>query len=620
MTEKSQGSGGIPEKYAKLKQAEAAGLLTPKSLLLAFEASVLVDETAIDDFVNSHADSRFIVRSAHLQEDASDLSLAGHFWSSGPVVASELHETIQRAQKENALVLNSLASSEAFAHPSSPHPAGPKLILQAYIEHSIGGVLFSPWSFFPDYAYVEYSESGVKEVVGGQDSINAVLCLDDEYSDPLPMPLEQSSLKQQLVSVCLQLRQLYDFPVDCEWAYESQKQQVIVLQVRPQTHSVGPILLESRLDPRSSAIPRNWQFTALSESLGRLSPLSYSLLKQLYTKSIPMFKALGCKAENVDFMTLAPDGTVLVEPELEAGFYSMTLFGGFKRGIQKSKLASEAESALRQYDCSAKFDYETLQQLFEYWMATNLLSAGAGRNNTETATTLESSHAYELSWPVSLEPPTAPKHDANSDRFVALNSWGRALFLFELNKLKQQLRQSHLAEQRQQQSSNNEKTTQRRPDYRFFADWQTLTKNGMAASKVELTKAYQHKLAPLALYDFALSNDADSADVQVLSSRQSVEGPLHIIKRPAGKKQPIPEGCILVAPYFDNHWVSQIKSLKGIVVNKGSRLSHSAIVAREYDVPYYVVPELGLEQWGQGQRFALDPTTANHFAVKKISP
>ena len=327
---------GIPAKYATLKQAELAGLNVPQSLLLNGEHT----NASVVAFLAQLTDRRFIVRSANLSEDESDYSLAGHFWSSEAIDKSLVAETIIQAQKENQTMLDTLQLT-----------AAPQLILQEYIEHKVGGVLFSPWSFFPDYAYIEYSEHGVKSVVEGASSEGVVLSLEGEFDDPLSFPESLKHLKSELVSLCYQLRQVFDFPVDCEWAYDIQNQCVVVLQVRPQTHLVGPILPCSQsnsdllgewskgCDTAEISSPafdstRDWQFTALSESLGRLSPLSFSLLHQLYVDAIPTFRLLGCKAKTVDFMVYAPDGTVLVDTALEKAFYQLTLFGGFQRGMR----------------------------------------------------------------------------------------------------------------------------------------------------------------------------------------------------------------------------------------------------------------------------------------------
>lgn len=587
---------GVPAKYATLKQAERAGLTVPRSLLLDGEHS----EANIAQFLDASADSRFIVRSAVESEDSHEYSLAGHFWSSAAVTRELVAETIIQAQQANQAVLDSLQST-----------SHPPLILQEYIEHTVGGVLFSPWSFFTDYAYIEYSDAGVKRVVEGGESHSAVLCIDAQSADPLPLLDALRHLKSELASLCNQLRGIYDFPVDCEWAYDSQKHCVVVLQVRPQTHFVGPVLPYSKADVNSlndwsghgidhaitsADLSEAWQFTALSESLGRLSPLSFSLLRQLYTDSIPTLHSLGCKAKAVDFMCYAPDGTILVDPSYEQSFYKMTLFGGFQRGMHQAKIQQEAQRAMSEYDHSAAFSYDILLQLFRYWIAANICSAGAGRESLEGSSASDSPHAYELAWVTEL----AIEKPDKLNSWNELNRWGRALFLFELNKLKRELRQATQQTNDKTEPHNSSQQNSNADNYKLFCTWREYQ-----AGDYQSGKSRQYQQAPYALYDFALLSADETGDIQSLASSKTVEGPVYIIENPSVVND-IPADCILITPYFDNRWVGLIRHCKGIVVTRGSRLSHSAIVAREYDVPYYVMPQLSLDALQSGQQMVLD--------------
>lgn len=66
------------------------------------------------------------------------------------------------------------------------------------------------------------------------------------------------------------------------------------------------------------------------------------------------------------------------------------------------------------------------------------------------------------------------------------------------------------------------------------------------------------------------------------------------------------EGCILVTKQTDPGWVILFPSIKGLVVERGSMLSHSAIVAREMGIPAVVgVPGL-MNQLHTGDRIRLD--------------
>ena len=589
-------SKGLPAKYVTLKQAESAGLIVPQSLLLSGDHT----DADIEQFLQPLTNSRFIVRSASVAEDNHDHSFAGHFWSSEAVAKSLVAETIIQAQQENQAVLYSLQST-----------SHPQLILQEYIEHNVGGVLFSPWSFFPDYAYIEYSEHGVKQVVEGCISDSAVLSLDEQYEDPLPLSDSLNHLKFELVWLCHQLREVYDFPVDCEWAYDSKKHCVVVLQVRPQTHFVGPVLPYSKTDAHSlndwsghgiddaitsTDLSEAWQFTALSESLGRLSPLSFSLLQQLYTDSVPTLHLLGCKAKAVDFMCYTPDGTVLVDPSREQSFYKLTLFGGFQRGMHQAKIQQEAQRAMSEYDHSAAFSYDILLQLFRYWIAANICSAGAGRERLEGSFASDSPHAYELAWVTEL----AIEKPDKLNTWHELNRWGRTLFLFELNKLKRELRQATQQTNDKTDLHNPSPQNSNADDYKLFCTWSEYQTGDYQSGK-----SRQHQQAPYALYDFALLSADETGDIQSLASSKTVEGPAYIVENPSVVND-IPADCILITPYFDNRWVGLIRHCKGIVVTRGSRLSHSAIVAREYDVPYYVMPQLSLDALQSGQQIVLD--------------
>lgn len=115
------------------------------------------------------------------------------------------------------------------------------------------------------------------------------------------------------------------------------------------------------------------------------------------------------------------------------------------------------------------------------------------------------------------------------------------------------------------------------------------------AGDFQIAKARQHLQARYALY-----SSGSAGGIQSLASAKTVEGTVFIIETPSSFKGDIPKDCILVSPYFDNRCVICIHMLKGIAFSRGSRLSHSAIVAREYNVPYGAISDLNLESLEQG--------------------
>jgi phosphoenolpyruvate-protein kinase (PTS system EI component) len=69
-----------------------------------------------------------------------------------------------------------------------------------------------------------------------------------------------------------------------------------------------------------------------------------------------------------------------------------------------------------------------------------------------------------------------------------------------------------------------------------------------------------------------------------LTNNHQLEG---VIWNP--KTTPVPpQKAIYCDEIFDNRLVSLIPNLKGIIVGSGSHLAHSAIVAREHNIPFII--------------------------------
>ncbi len=551
----------LSSKYRYLQRAGELGLVTPQTLLILED----IDAQAIRAFIKETGAKRFIVRSMNACEDGSEHSYAGHFWSSEAIAADEISNTIRIANEKNKQALTTLNLE-----------ATPQLMLQEYIEHSLGGVLFAPWSFFSDYFYIEYSTKSVQEVVAGN-STPAVLSLNIKHTPPL-LHDDLAFMAEKLAKVVNTLQGEFTFLLDCEWVYSKEKDVIVVLQVRPQTHLVGAIQSATPEVVEEFSVTSNWKFGALSESLGNLSPLSFSLLEQLYKDSLSTFQSIGYKAEKVDFLLRLPDGTVLVDPAREKTFYQSTLTGGFWKSFrapQWQKKAHDFLATLADFQKSP-FSYQILLTLFQLWTVANILSEGSGREN------ISLTHAYEISWHQAL-----PLADISSKpkEWNALNTFLRDLFFYELNKLKQ-----NISEQKQN----------------VFCHWQEYISNDF--NKAEQR---QHCDAPYAIYDFSNINsgnekDGEGSSFQSIGAKKIGSGRLFIIENPARFHQTIPAGSIVLAPYFDNRWVHHIQHLKGIITHKGSQLSHSAIVAREYGVPFCVVDNEAVQDLKQGDEITLD--------------
>ena len=73
-----------------------------------------------------------------------------------------------------------------------------------------------------------------------------------------------------------------------------------------------------------------------------------------------------------------------------------------------------------------------------------------------------------------------------------------------------------------------------------------------------------------------------------------VRGVVCVVRDP--RNAHLPAGCILVADHTDPGWIMLFPSASGLLVERGSLLSHSAIVARELGIPA-VVSIRGLTEW-----------------------
>ncbi len=94
-----------------------------------------------------------------------------------------------------------------------------------------------------------------------------------------------------------------------------------------------------------------------------------------------------------------------------------------------------------------------------------------------------------------------------------------------------------------------------------------------------------------------------------------VKGKVRIIKNPANAK--LEHGEILVAEYTDPGWIMLFPAASGILVERGSLLSHSAIVSRELGIPAVVGITGLINSLNDGDEVELDGTTGKIIVNKK---
>jgi len=94
-----------------------------------------------------------------------------------------------------------------------------------------------------------------------------------------------------------------------------------------------------------------------------------------------------------------------------------------------------------------------------------------------------------------------------------------------------------------------------------------------------------------------------------------VRGTVRVVRDPRGVE--LPAGCILVAERTDPGWIMLFPAASGLLVQKGSLLSHSAIVARELGLPAIVaIPDV--TNWLQnGDEVEFDGSSGEVRLIKR---
>ena len=98
-------------------------------------------------------------------------------------------------------------------------------------------------------------------------------------------------------------------------------------------------------------------------------------------------------------------------------------------------------------------------------------------------------------------------------------------------------------------------------------------------------------------------------------SQGVVRGPVRIVRDP--RNTPFRKGEILVAERTDPCWVTIFPLVTAMIMERGSLLSHSAIVARELNIPAVVGVDDACEWLSDGDWVELDGATG---LIRKLEP
>ncbi len=85
-----------------------------------------------------------------------------------------------------------------------------------------------------------------------------------------------------------------------------------------------------------------------------------------------------------------------------------------------------------------------------------------------------------------------------------------------------------------------------------------------------------------------------------------VEGTVFVLKSLRELTVPLTRGTILVVPYTDAGWSPLLAQVGGIISEVGGRLSHGAIIAREYSIPAVMDVSQATQRFKNGQHIRVD--------------
>ena len=517
------------KKYTYLHEAKQQGLpVLPMLYITDFDDQSRLT-ASLAEFTNNHPATLYIVRSAVVGEDGTHTAYAGYFHSSDAITSDNLESTIYDVYRENT------KRSQALPHPLMVH-----LLVSPFIHATIGGVLFYPWLYFHQHALLAHA-STPKEAVAGENTTTTLLSLTDDHNSNTP-PLTEE-LTTRLSNIVLKLREVFNFPLDIEWAFDGVE--LYLLQIRPIT--IAPTALT--MVPLSKYLPdSSYILDQYSETLGKLSPVSFSLLETLFANATQYFETLGIRG-GPSFIKRIQTGTIVSDTELKKKYFaSRHWYSNFLSGLQSSAIEKTLEQEATSFNVPSQFSIQTTQYAFDRL----LLAEGIHQLKKRPRTTFSISQEYELSHPLNLT--TYPENSLP-------NIWKKK-FLATLIPVRAKIMQS--------------------PDLAFCTIDEFLSN-----TSINVTTRYNTELTESI---FGISKESTSSHLELLYGAHT-SAPVTYIENPALWHAPLPKHAIILTPYIPQTWIPELPHLTGIITLHVSPLSHVAITLREHHITTLRVTE-----------------------------
>ncbi len=529
----NKGKSFVPTKYENLLKSQKGGCRIPEVFLLSGSDLKEKNFDNLNVFLETFSSSQaFIVRSAVDIEDGSANSYAGFFYSSGQVKRIDIEKEIEYALTENSRRVTSLQNGKI-------KPAV-HLMVSQFIVGVAGGVAFSPWLYFYDHALVQYATTP-REVVVGHKSKSMFLAhahtarygnikKDDVYP-----------WSAQLADAMSTLHKIFDFQLDIEWVFDGT--QVYILQVRPVT--IAPSATQTCLLKKYTTNP-NENFDIYGTSLGKLSPLSFDLITNLY-KNAHVYCGYMHIQGGESFLRRMPNGSTITNiVKYTRYFKNARWYSPFMRSVLAQRTLDEISDVAVHWATPTLFTLSKIQEAFSYWQTAQAYER-----------LLKNQHAT-AAFPFEYEIGMNKKYVYGTQSLSSI--W------------KQHFQDSLIPLRAIAQAS---------PEYL----WATVQ------------DVIQKKHFQGGAYTTELGESSNAIAVQGTSIQQkfisgtAVSGIAFCIEDPALWGGQLPREVVIVTPRIPSSWIMELPNVHSIIVTELAELAHAAIVLREHSVPTLIVPQ-----------------------------
>lgn len=513
----------LPPKFTNLEYAQKNGVLVPLMLLINDGSLEKQEWSEVEKFLKSTDSEFYIVRSAVCFEDNFDYSQAGVFQSSESVLSGEVISTLKNLYVENKKRLNNHRNSVV------------NLIVSPFIKSTCGGVSFYPWLYFNEHALVEFAGTP-QAAVAGQINGSVLIDLTNSNINISHEGTLSATIIFELRIVLQKLRKLFNYPIDIEWAYDGQK--LYVLQIRPIT--IPPQALAST--PLLKYVKGDYILNEYSETLGKLSPLSFSIMQTLLANAAYYSDTLKIHGQE-NFLARLSTGNIVSSTHLQAKYFTNKhWYSAFLRGMDYQRITQNLKQDIKQFKVSTELSVAELQYAFDrLQLAEAVLIINKNRRLTFSTT-----QEYEVT--------KALRYEDYPDDTLS-NTW-KKLFLASLDPIR--------------------KIVKEKPLLAF------CTLDEFLCQDVSNCQTR---------YDQEISESIFAAHANLLNSGEfellygtHTSGPLVYIKNPEKWHGNLPKNSIILTPYIPQTWIQGLPEVKGVICTSLSSLSHVAITLREYDI------------------------------------